>query len=221
VKVTGGNGCIGTSATYNLVISGASLVTLNLKLFLDGFYLGSSTMASTLFDLGLSVDPTATDNITVNLWSVAHLANALPDYSVTTILHNNGTATMQFPAAVNLNSFYVAVKHRNTVETWSKLPVAFTSTTPYDFSTALSKAYDDGFNPPMAFKAAGIYALYSGDVNQDGGIDGTDAIEIQDNIFQFAFGYDATDINGDGGTDGLDAILVQDNGKLFIFYARP
>jgi hypothetical protein len=205
----------------NFTITAPASTTLNLKLFLEGFYSGAGTMNATLYDLGLSSDPTATDNITVNLWSVAHLANPTPDYSLPGLLHINGTATLQFPAGVAGQSFYIAIVHRNSIETWSKLPVSFTSTTSYDFSTALSKAFDDGMNPPMVFKEPGVYALYSGDANQDGTVDGSDAIEVQDNIFQFAFGYDATDVNGDGGTDGSDAIIVQDNGFLFLYYARP
>src|SRR2546428_799059 len=51
---------------------------LNLTAFLQGFYIGSSTMRTTLFDLGYSTDATATDTVQVNLWLPAHLANTNP-----------------------------------------------------------------------------------------------------------------------------------------------
>ena len=222
VKVTGGNGCVGTGGNYILVISSNTTVTLNLKLFLQGFYTGSSTMAATLYDLGLSTDPTASDNITVNLWSVANLPNPSPNYTTTPILHTNGTATMQFPSAVNGNSFYIAVKHRNSMETWSKNPVAFTgAVTAYDFSTGLTKAYDDGINPPMKNMGAGVFAIYSGDTNQDGSIDAIDIVDIDNANSVFAFGYDATDITGDGATDSGDLVTVDNNSQMFLFFARP
>lgn len=178
-------------------------------------------MISNLYDLGINNDPTVTDQITVNLWSVGSLSNQNSDYSVTTLLHTNGNATMQFPAAVNGNSYYIAVKHRNCIETWSKLPVSFTSTTEYDFSTALSKAYDDGVNASMASMGGDVYAIYSGDVNQDGGIDASDLGDVDNDNSVFAFGYNATDVNGDGGTDASDLAIIDNNSQLFLFYARP
>ncbi len=197
------------------------ITTLNLKLYLEGFYTGGGSMVANRYDLGLNADPTATDSITVNLWSPASLSNPNPDYSINALLHTDGTATMQFPAAVNGGSYYIAVKHRNTMETWSKNPVAFTNTTLYDFSDGLNKAYDDGVNPPMKNMGSGIYAIYSGDVNKDGAVDASDMSEIDNDIAGFAFGYNDTDVSGDGATDASDLSVVDNNQSLFLFYARP
>jgi hypothetical protein len=218
---TDGNGCSASTSQQTTVTVCATFATLNLKAFLEGFYVDINTMRPTIYDLGISTDPTETDTITVNLWSAGSLANAEPDHSVKAVLHTDGTTTMQFPAAVNGNAWYIAVKHRNTIETWSANPVTFTASTSYDFTTGLGQAYNDGFNPPMKPLAGGVYGMYSGDVNQDGTVDLSDAIEVQDNGFLFAYGYDTTDTNGDGATDLSDAIIVQDNGFLFLFYARP
>ena len=214
------NACTTTTVSVPLTVN-ACYATLNLKVFLEGFYTGSSTMISNLYDLGINNDPTATDQITINLWSVTSLSNQDPDYSVTTLLHTNGNATIQFPAAVNGHSYYIAVKHRNSIETWSKLPVPFTSTTEYDFSTALSKAYDDGVNTAMAAVGGTVYAIYSGDVNQDGAIDASDLGEVDNDNAIFAFGYNATDVNGDGATDASDLAIIDNNSQLFLFFARP
>ncbi|MBP9098445.1 MAG: hypothetical protein KBF74_06490, partial [Ferruginibacter sp.] len=180
-----------------------------------------NTMRANIFDLGSSTDLTETDTVTVNLWAPSTLSNSEPDHSVKAVIHTDGTAMMQFPAAVSGNDFYIAVKHRNHIETWSKLPVTFTSTTSYDFSTALAQAYDDGVNPPMASVAGGKFAFYGGDVNQDGTVDGSDANDIEIGANNFDYGYNAADANGDGETGGQDANIVEINANLFLFYARP
>ncbi|MFN8249604.1 MAG: endonuclease [Ferruginibacter sp.] len=212
-------GCSNSIVKQVSVTACSVSATLNLTLFLEGFYTGSNSMNANIFDLGMSADPTASDNIQVNLWSAGSLSNSLPDYTGTALLHTNGTATIQFPAAVLGNSYYIAVVHRNSIETWSKLPVLFSSTTNYDFSTGLNKAYDDAVNPPMKNIGGGKFAFYAGDANQDGTIDGQDMNLIDNNIG--FFGYDNSDVNGDGATDGQDMNFVDNNAQLGLFYARP
>ena len=196
-------------------------ITLNLKVFLQGFYSDINTMRANRFDLGLSADPADTDSITVNLWAPDNLSNPTPNFSVNAILHTNGTATVLFPVAVFENAFYIAVKHRNHMETWSKLPVSFTSPTAYDFTTGLAQAYDDGVNPPMAAVAGSKFAIYGGDVNQDGGIDATDQQLTDNDVPLFLFDYIPSDVTGDGTADASDMQVVDNNVPLFLFFARP
>jgi hypothetical protein len=218
---TNGGGCTGSTSQVVTVSACATFATLDLTVFLEGFYMGGSTMRSTLFDLALSGDPTATDIITVNLWSPSNLSNANPDYTLTTILHNDGTATMQFPAAVNGNSWYIAVKHRNSIETWSRNAIPFGPTNSYDFSTGLIKAYEDGINPPMVNVGGSVFAIYGGDVNQDGTVDASDMAVVDNDNAGFAFGYNDSDASGDGPTDASDIAIVDNNQRLFLFFARP
>ena len=161
----------------------------------------------------------ATDSIEVNLWSQAAVtANIAPDYSEKVILHSDGTASVNFPTATPGN-YYVAVKHRNSMETWSSDSITMSPCgTEYDFSNSLSKAYDDG-NPPMQNMGGGVFAIYGGDINQDGEITGLDMNDIDNNVF--GFGYDTTDVTGDVDTNGLDMNIVDNNAQLFLFYARP
>lgn len=84
-----------------------------------------------------------------------------------------------------------------------------------------TNAYGDGVNLPMAEVEPGVYAIYSGDVNQDGTIDGLDIGSIDNDASLFAFGYNVTDLNGDGATDGLDLGIVDNLSQLFLFVARP
>jgi hypothetical protein len=179
-------------------------------------------MAANLYDLGISTDATETDSVQVNLWSAANLSAATPDYSVKAVLHTNGTLTAVFPGATLNNSYYVALKHRNSIETWSAAPVTIASTTSYDFSTSLSSAYTDGFNDAMKSVGGGKYALYAGDVNQDGLIDLFDVQITENNAAGgLLFGYDESDCNGDGLTDIFDIQLIENNSTLSIFASRP
>ena len=63
-------------------------------------------------------------------------------------------------------NYYLVLKHRNSIETWSKTGgIAFTkgSTTNYDFTSSLSQAFGNNLKP-----VAGKFCTFSGDVNQDG-----------------------------------------------------
>lgn len=87
-----------------------------------------------------------------------------------------------------------------------------------------TNAYWDGFNMPMALVGTSpspVYAIYSGDINQDGTIDGLDMNFIDNDAALLAFGYNISDITGDGATDGLDMNFVDNSTILTLFVARP
>ncbi len=218
---TDGNGCSYSISQLVEVIVCPLYATLSLKVFLEGFYSDISTMRANIYDLGISNDDTETDTIQVNIWSPSRLSEAEPDYTVSTVLHTNGMAEIQFPASVIGNSFYIAVKHRNHLETWSKLPLVFSGSNAYDFSSNLNQAFDDGVNPPMASVAGGMFAFFGGDVNQDGTVDASDQSDVDNDNGIFAFGYNVTDATGDGATDASDLQVVDNNSQLFLYFARP
>lgn len=101
------------------------------------------------------------------------------------------------------------------------MPVSFSPVTTYNFSSALTQAYDDGINPPMKNMGGGIFAIYGGDVNQDGTIDGSDFADVDNDATLLAFGYNLTDVTGDGATDASDFAIIDNNGNLLLFIARP
>jgi hypothetical protein len=140
---------------------------------------------------------------------------------VKVLLHTNGNATAIFPAATLGNAYYIAIKHRNSIETWSANPVTINAVSNYDFTTGLDKAYSDGVNGAMKSLGSGVFGFYGGDVNQDGTVDGGDMNDVDNNTALGAFGYDNSDANGDGATDGLDMNLVDNNTQAGLFYARP
>jgi hypothetical protein len=99
------------------------LRTFNLKVFIEGYYAGSGTLTPHLFTAEVSLDPTACDSITVEL----HDANTPFALYKTTkaLVHTDGSAQVSFPGVVANNSYYIAVLHRNAMETWSKTPIQF------------------------------------------------------------------------------------------------
>lgn len=220
--ISGTNMGYSTSGTCDQNLSlNPNTLNVNVKAFLEGPYTSFNQMNPTLYALGISTDPTATDTVEVNFWSVAGLSSSNPSFSSKVILHTDGTASISLPFAVLGNSYYIALKHRNSVETWSASPVSITYPTSYDFTTGLTKAYSDGINPAMKNMGLGIYALYGADVNQDGTVDGSDMNEVDNNTSIAAFGYDNSDVNGDGASDGLDMNVVDNNTQLGLFFARP
>lgn len=131
----------------------------------------------------------------------------------------NGTATVSDIPATLDNAYYVVVKHRNSIETWSAAPVSFSGTGPftYNFSTAAAQAY--GNNQKSV--AGGLFAIFAGDVNQDDIIDGSDMSEVENAANLFLQGYNIQDANGDGLVDGSDLSIIENNANSFTQVQKP
>ena len=116
-------------------------------------------------------------------------------------------------------TYYLQVKHRNALETWSKAGgEVYTagSAFSYNFTTAPTQAY--GSN--MILKGT-KQCFFSGDVNQDGTIDASDVSAVDNDAFNFASGYLATDVNGDGSVDGTDVSVADNNAFNFVSKVVP
>ena len=79
--------------------------------------------------------------------------------------------------------------------------------TNYDFSTNPNKAFGNN----QVEVESGIWAFYSGDINQDGVIDAFDYIDLDADLVAANFGYLSTDLTGDGVVDAFDYILLDAN----------
>jgi hypothetical protein len=110
------------------------------------------------------------------------------------------------------------IKHRNTLETWSANPISMSSDSLYDFTTAATQAY--GSN--MIQVGNGVYALYTGDLNQDGFIDAFDYPALDADTFNgLASLYVATDLNGDGFVDSFDFPVFDVNSQSNVSIVTP
>ncbi len=126
---------------------------------------------------------------------------------------------------VNSGTYYLDVRFRrsplfrNGIETWSRSGgEALTKYNgfSYSFVTDANKAY--GNNQVLT---GGVYSFYSGDVDQDGIVDGTDASLIDNDAFNFIDGYKDTDLNGDRFIDGSDASYTDNNAFAFVGKITP
>ena len=184
---------------YTVILTApATETTLNLKLFIEGFYDSSiDEMKPVMANQGIGVSITNVDTITVELRDAANYSLIA---STDATLQTDGTAVCTYPTAPS-GSFYVAVKHRSAIQTWSNAPVTVgSSAVSYDFTNAASKAY--GAN--MIQMEPNVWGFYGGDINQDESVDNTDADSLFMDIESSAFGNLATDLNGDGSVDNSD-----------------
>jgi chitodextrinase len=188
---------------------------VNLKLYIEGYYNTSShSMTPVKANQGIGTSTTDVEDITVELRNATTYALVT---STTTILNTDGSAICTFNTAPN-GSFYLVIKGRNIVQTWSANPVNV-GTTPstYDFTNAANKAFGDN----MIQLESGVWGLYSGDINQDDIIDTSDYSVWESDFNSFTFGYFSTDINGDGIVDTSDYSIWEGNFNNFIFATMP
>ncbi|MBK6539617.1 MAG: hypothetical protein IPG09_18320 [Ignavibacteria bacterium] len=171
---------------------------LNLKLFMEGFYdTGTNTLISDTVALSLrnSVSP----------YLIAG--------TVKSTLNSSGNGTFYIIFLSNGTGYYIQVKHRNSIETWSSSITTFsTNVMSYDFLNICIS----GIRSNMTLKGS-VYAIYPGDINQDGIIDVGDLSQVENDAQIFTFGYSATDVNGDDFVDAADLAIVENNTVLGIF----
>jgi hypothetical protein len=117
-------------------------------------------------------------------------------------------------------NYYREIRHRNSILVWSANPIAFTrGTSPnYNFLTPITQSYGSNM-APVPFP--GYYAMYSGDVNQDKTIDGTDVGRVDNDAANFVGGYVVTDLTGDNFVDGTDFALADNNAANFVQAIEP
>ncbi len=190
-------------------------MTLNVKAYIEGYYKTAGLMENVLYTQGIIGSPNnQCDSIQIQL------RQSMPPYTIvstsTEVIQTNGMITFSGTAPIG-QTYYIVIKHRNAIETWSANPVLLNENTNYDFTTAANKAF--GSNQVQV--EPNIWAFYSGDLNIDENIDLLDLGLIEADISNFIFGYFATDINGDGNVDLLDAAPVETNVNGFVFSAHP
>lgn len=116
-------------------------------------------------------------------------------------------------------TYYVVVKHRNSIETWSKAGGEIYRTDAslfYNFTTAQSQAYGNN----QTIKGS-KWLIYSGDSNRDEAVDISDLLLIDNDASQFLTGYLITDVNGDRFVDVSDVAIADNNAANFVGRITP
>jgi len=197
-------------------------ITLNLNLFLQGYYSGGGMMnnfgsGGCLFMSGVSADPTDADTVVIGVMDELFPYGLIDEQKG--VLKTNGQLSVTLNSIITPSqSYYLKINHRNSIETWSKLPLLFSPVTNYSFSIAASQAFGDN---EIETVDAGVFAIFSGDINQDGAIDGSDFLELDPSIQIGDGGYKVGDVNGDGSVDGSDFLLLDPNIQIGVGAAIP
>lgn len=131
VSVSAPNGCVVTQTVSVNVILCANSALLQLGVLIEGFVSGAGTMTPALYNSGMSADPLAVDSVLIELRAPG--APATVAYSASAILNSNGEAQAEFPPGVYGKCYFVVVKHRNGLETWSKTPIQMLAVNAYNF----------------------------------------------------------------------------------------
>jgi hypothetical protein len=183
----------------------AATSTLNLTALIEGFY--NSTTNTMVPD---TVKVELRNSSTFTLVDQAKV-----------VLNSSGNAAPNFSLAVDGTNYYIVLKHRNSMETWSNTPQAFTGgVLSYDFTTAANKAYGDNMKQIDASPVK--FGIFGGDIAvQDGLIDLSDEIAVINDANAFASGYLLTDLTGDDSADLSDIIVVVNNANAFISKQSP
>ncbi len=117
-------------------------------------------------------------------------------------------------------NYYIVVKHRNSIETWSNLPVTYTRGSTF-FKNFISPGESYGDNMPLMIQSETWRGLYSGDINQDGAIDASDVSLVETDASNFVSGYVITDLTGDNFVDGSDFSFADNNAANYVEAVRP
>jgi|GEM_PF-2977229 len=151
----------------------------------------------------------------------AYLRNSTSPYAIVEqskgYLDTAGSAIFDFPNSANSTNYYLVVKHRNSIETWSANTISFNSYyKTYNFTTANSQAYGNN----MVQKGS-KWCIISGDVNQDNIIDAADISLVDGDATNSLTGYVSTDVTGDKIVDGSDITIVDNNSNNNISVISP
>jgi hypothetical protein len=104
---------------------------LALKLYIEGMYTFPGNAAS-LYINGHSTSSTHADTIKIALHDTIAPYNTVIDFM--TIVGTNGIAVISIPGTYAGNWYYLSVKHRSSIETWTKHPVLISSFGLIDFT---------------------------------------------------------------------------------------
>lgn len=181
-----------------------------------------------------SAPPPRNEPVTIEL-----RANTGPLYSLITSpfsvnLNTSGTVSLICTGVIFPSSFYIVIKHKNSLETWSKSggEILTGNYLSYDFSSSADQAFCSDASNCNLLQCGCKFYIPAGDVNQDGFIDLADKSRVGDDVKSPGNGTLAcpgtsfiqagpgistlvpplsTDLNSDGAVDCNDLCIAQQN----------
>jgi hypothetical protein len=189
--------------------------TLNITCLVQGLYNGSGGLNKAQGESGDEFPGNIADQVSIELH---HAINGSLLYLLENVsLSTSGQISITIPGNYN-GSYYVYIRNRNSIITSSAIPLSFSGNSiSYDFTTGASQAYGNN----LMLMTGGLWVVFGGDVNQDGLVDSSDMILVDNSASGFASGYIPSDTNGDGLIDSSDMILVDNNVSIFAGAILP
>ncbi|MHC1776586.1 MAG: hypothetical protein AB9834_14370 [Lentimicrobium sp.] len=188
---------------------------LTLNLLLQGIYQSGGTMRKARNASGDQYAGDIADLISVELHQASGyetLVYVCENAGLTTY----GQAQVLIPADIQ-ETYYITVRHRNSLETTSATPVSFLSNEiAFDFTNPAGV-----FGANLFLSADGFNLIFSGDVNQDGAVDTADITPVDNDAANYATGYLVSDVNGDGITNTADMTIVDNNAAGYVGSITP
>ena len=181
---------------------------MNLKAILQGFY-----------------DPNT--NLMIPDTVIVNIRNKFSPYDIVEthkeILDSSGVGRFSLLGTGNVNvdsQYTVQVIHRNSIESWINFVIAFTN---FETSPNMTFSFNSVFgnNSILVDNTPLVFALYSGDVNQDGTIDASDVSETDNDASASLSGYISTDVTGDDFVDAADVSIVDNNAFTGVSVIAP
>jgi hypothetical protein len=211
-------------------------IILNLKVYLEGYYAGAGGMLPALLNSWLSIKPDTNINAfycdTVRVELHESTAPFSLVKSIDRMLFTDGSIYASYSDLSLLNnSYYIVIKHRASLETWSSAPITILNTpNMYDFTSFISNAY--GYNMidvGVIYGEDPSFAFFSGDISdpsfgrgyQDGIIESQDYADMENAVYQIFKGYTPEEITGDGIVESLDYGIMETNVYFIISVVRP
>jgi PKD repeat protein len=130
VYISDGTAC-NSPFTSPAITVNACVLTLNLQMMIEGYYAGNSMMNPAISNSTGNPNNQLSDTITVLLHESVAPYNLIRSDQV--VLNTNGTVSIVYPPSLQGSDYYISVKQRNTLETWSKVPVTLNAVTNYNF----------------------------------------------------------------------------------------
>ena len=195
---------------------GPSTKTLNLtNVRLEHLYEpGTGTMKQAYNATGPQYSTGIADMITVELHDAATYSTIL--HTATVALSTTGVADVtDIPSSLNGN-YRITIRHRNSIETTSALPVDFSAASVIYSFNAPSSAYGNNLK-----LIEGLYWIYGGDINQDGQVEQLDVTEIENGVNTFAKGYLNIDVDGSGDLGINDYTIWENDNNAFARKKTP
>lgn len=178
----------------------SNVKTLSIKAFIEGKF------------NGITMIP---DSITVELRASSNPFTLVEQKKV--LLQSDGNVQVALNDISNGVPYYLVIKNRNSLETWSSTAITFTNDiSSYDFTTSSSKAFGNNLK-----LINGKWCVITGDINQDGFIDISDLVNVFTNSVLNIGGYVNTDLNGDLLTDMNDVNIVFQNNVMGFSVKKP